>query len=244
MHNVVVTGGSRGLGLGIARKLAGEGYHVIAVARNETDALVAARNEAENANPGSFHFVPFDLTRIEEIAGFVKTLRKDFGPIYGLVNNAGMSYDGALAMMPDSQIEQLVRLNTISPIVLTKYVVRFMMADGGGRIVNIASITGFTGYSGLSTYAATKASLIGFTRSLAREAGRMGVNVNAVAPGFVDTEMTEALTGEQRQQIARRSALRRLTDIDDVANAVEFLLGRKSKSVTGTVLTVDAGSTA
>jgi len=200
--------------------------------------------DAESTNPGSFHFVPFDLSKTEDIAGFVKTLRRDFGPIYGLVNNAGMSYDGTLALMPNSRIEQLVRLNTISPIVLTKYVVRSMMADGGGRIVNIASITGFTGYSGLSVYAATKASLIGFTRSLAREAGRMGVNVNSVAPGFVDTEMTEGLKDEQRQQIIRRSALRRLTEIDDVAGAVEFLLGSKSKSITGTVLTVDAGSTA
>ena len=244
MRNVVVTGGSRGLGLGIARKLAGEGYHVIAVARNATDALTSATREAESANPGSFHFVPFDLANIDDIAGFVKTLRKSFGPIYGLVNNAGMSYEGTLALMPNSQIERLVRLNTISPMVLTKYVVRSMMADGGGRIVNIASIIGFTGYSGLSVYAATKSSLLGFTRSLAREVGRMGVNVNSVAPGFVDTEMTQGLKDEQRQQIARRSALRHLTEIDDVANAVEFLLGSKSKSITGTVLTVDAGSTA
>jgi 3-oxoacyl-[acyl-carrier protein] reductase len=244
MRNVVVTGGSRGLGLGIARKLAGEGYRVIAVARNQTDLLTAAMKEADNTNLGSLHFVPFDLAKTEDIAGFVKTLRRDFGPIYGLVNNAGTSYDGTLALMPNSRIEQLIRLNTIAPIVLTKYVVRSMMADGGGRIVNIASITAFTGYSGLSVYAATKASLIGFTRSLAREAGRMGVNVNAVAPGFVDTEMTQGLKEEQRQQIVRRSALRRLTEIDDVAGAVEFLLGSKSKSITGTVLTVDAGSTA
>jgi 3-oxoacyl-[acyl-carrier protein] reductase len=244
MRNVVVTGGSRGLGLGIARKLAGEGYRVIAVARNQTDLLTAAMKEADNANLGSLHFVPFDLAKTEDIAGFVKTLRRDFGPIYGLVNNAGTSYDGTLALMPNSRIEQLIRLNTIAPIVLTKYVVRSMMADGGGRIVNIASITAFTGYSGLSVYAATKASLIGFTRSLAREAGRMGVNVNAVAPGFVDTEMTQGLKEEQRQQIVRRSALRRLTEIDDVAGAVEFLLGSKSKNITGTVLTVDAGSTA
>jgi len=135
-------------------------------------------------------------------------------------------------------------VNTLSPIVLTKYVVRSMMADGGGRIVNVASIIGFTGYSGLSVYGATKASMIGFTRSLAREVGRMGVNVNSVAPGFVDTEMTQKLEDEQRQQIARRSALRRLPDIDDVAHAVEFLLGEQSKSITGTVLTVDAGNTA
>jgi 3-oxoacyl-[acyl-carrier protein] reductase len=244
MRNVLVTGGNRGLGLGIARKLAGAEYHVIAVARKETDQLTSAIEEAERNNPGSFHFVPFDLAKIEDIAGFVKTLRKDFGPIYGLVNNAGVSFDGALSLMPNSQIEQLVRVNTLSPMVLTKYVVRSMMADGGGRIVNIASIMGFTGYSGLSVYGATKASLIGFTRSLAREVGRMGVNVNSVAPGFVDTEMTQGLKEEQRRQITRRSALRRLTEIEDVANAVEFLLGCKSKNMTGTVLTVDAGSTA
>ena len=100
--------------------------------------------------------------------------------------------------MHNSQIEELVRLNTLSPIVLTKYVVRSMMSEGGGRIVNVASIIGFTGYSGLSVYGATKASMIGFTRSLAREVGRLGVNVNAVAPGFIETEMTQGLDDEQR----------------------------------------------
>ena len=244
MRNVLVTGGNRGLGLGIARRLATEGYRVIAVARRETDQLTSAMQEAENHAPGALHFVPFDLAKTEDIALMVKTLRKDFGPIYGLVNNAGMSFDGALALMPNSQIEQLVRLNAISPMVLTKYVVRSMMADGGGRIVNIASIVASTGYSGLSVYGATKASLIGFTRSLAREVGRMGVNVNAVAPGFIDTDMTQGLAGEQKQQIIRRSALRHLAEIDDVANAVEFLLGCKSKNITGTVITVDAGATA
>jgi 3-oxoacyl-[acyl-carrier protein] reductase len=107
--------------------------------------------------------VPFDLAEIEGISDLVKTLRKNFGPIYGLVNNAGISFDGALALMPTSQIEQLVRMNTLSPMVLTKYVVRSMMADGGGRIVNVASITAFTGYSGLSVCGATKASIIGFS---------------------------------------------------------------------------------
>ena len=110
--------------------------------------------------------------------------------------------------------------------------------------MNVSSIVGFTGYSGLSVYGATKASMLGFTRSLAREVGRMGVNVNAVAPGFMDTEMTQGLDGQQREQIARRSALQRLPEIDDVVNAVEFLLGDKAKNITGTVLTVDAGNTA
>src|SRR5439155_19352214 len=127
---------------------------------------------------------------------------------------------------------------------LTKYVVRHMMADGDGRVVNVSSIIGFTGYSGLSVYAATKASMIGFTRSLAREVGRLGINVNAIAPGFMDTDMTQRLEGERREQVARRSALRRLPDVEDVVDAVEFLLGDKAKSITGTVLTVDAGTTA
>ena len=147
-------------------------------------------------------------------------------------------------MMHNAKIEQLVRLNTLSPIVLTKYVVRSMMSEGIGRIVNVASIIGFTGYSGLSAYAATKASMIGFTRSLAREVGRLGINVNAVAPGFLDTDMTHGLAGEQRERVLRRSSLRRLADVDDVANAVEFLLGDGARSISGTVLTVDAGATA
>jgi len=244
MRNVIVTGGSRGLGLGIALKLIGAGYRAIAVARKQNDELIAAMQEAERTNPGSFHFVPFDLGDIDGISNLVKALRKDLGPIYGLVNNAGISFDGTLALMPTSQIEQLVRVNTLSPMVLTKYVVRTMMADGGGRIINLSSITAFTGYSGLSVYGATKASIIGFSRSLAREVGRMGVNVNSIAPGFVDTDMTSGLKDEQRQQIERRSALKRLVDVDDVANAVEYLLSDKAKNITGTVITVDAGNTA
>jgi len=127
---------------------------------------------------------------------------------------------------------------------VTKSAVRAMMADGGGRIVNIASVVAFTGYSGLAVYGASKASLIGFTRSLAREVGKLGITVNAVAPGFVDTEMTRGMKDEQREQIVRRSALKRLVDVEDVANAVEFLLSDGAKNITGTVLTVDAGNTA
>ena len=244
MRNVVVTGGSRGLGLGIVRRLVSAGYRAVAVARRETAQLTAALEHAERERPGSLHFVPFDLGEIDDLARLVKRLRNDYGPIWGLVNNAAVGFDGALALMRTTQIEQLVRLNTLSPMVLTKYVVRAMMADGGGRIVNVASIIGFTGYSGLSVYAATKASLLGFTRSLAREVGRVGVNVNAVAPGFLETDMTQRLDDARRQQIERRSALRRLPEVEDVADAVEFLLGDKARSITGTVLTVDAGSTA
>jgi 3-oxoacyl-[acyl-carrier protein] reductase len=201
-------------------------------------------DHAAQKHPGSLHFLPFDLADVQQIPSFVRTLRKDFGPIYGLVNNAAMGSDGTLAIMHNSEIERLIRTNTLSPIMLTKYVVRHMLADGGGRVVNVASIVGFTGYSGLSVYSATKASLIGFTRSLAREVGRLGVNVNAVAPGFLETEMTQGMDDARREQVAHRSALRRFADVDDVADAVEFLLGAKARSITGTVLTVDAGSTA
>ena len=232
------------MGLGIVRRLSGAGFQTIAIARRETEAFSAAKQDAERAGAGSLHFVEFDLAKIEGIRDLVKKLRSDFGPFYGLVNNAGVSVDGTLALTSTQKIEQVVRLNTISPIVLAKNVVRFMMADGGGRIVNISSITAFTGYSGLSVYSATKASLIGFTRSLAREVGGMGVNVNAVAPGFVATNMTERMTDEQRQQIERRSALKRLVNVEDIANVVDFLFGDGSRNITGTVVTVDAGNTA
>jgi len=244
MRKVIVTGGSRGLGLGIVRRLICEGYCAIAVARRMNEQLAATIEHAAHKHPGSLHFLPFDLADIEQIPSFVRTLRKDFGPIYGLVNNAALGSDGTLAIMRNSEIERLVRTNTLSPIVLTKYVVRHMLADGGGRVVNVASIVASTGYSGLSVYGATKASLIGFTRSLAREVGRLGVNVNAVAPGFLDTEMTQGLDGARREQVAHRSALRRFAEVDDVADAVEFLLGARAKNITGTVLTVDAGNTA
>jgi len=207
------------------------------------DQLAAAIAHAE-AGPGSLHFTSFDFADIQCIANLIKQLHMQFGPIYGLINNAALGLDGALAMMDNAQIERLIRINTLAPIILTKYVVRHMMAQGGGRIVNVASILGFTGYSGLSVYGATKASMIGFTRSLAREVGRLGVNVNAIAPGLLETDMTQSLDTQRREKVARRSALRRFADVEDVADAVEFLVGPKAKNITGTVLTVDAGTTA
>lgn len=241
-RNVLVTGASRGLGLAIARKLTAAGYCVIALARQSTKHVTAFGAEA--AKPGSLHFVAFDLGKIDEIPRLVREVRKDFGPLFGLVNNAAVGHDGALAMMHNARIDELVRVNTLSPIVLTKYVVRSMMSEGAGRIVNVASIVGFTGNSGLSVYGATKASLLGFTRSLAREVGRLGITVNAVAPGFLETDMTHGLVGKQREQVVRRSALRRLADVEDVANAVEYLLSDKARNMSGTVLTIDAGATA
>ena len=196
-------------------------------------------------NPGSFHFVPFDLAEIEGIAGLVKTLRKEFGPIYGLVNNAGMSFEGALALMPNSQIEQLVRVNTLSPMVLTKYVVRchdgrWRRADRQHRfdcrlhrlqrpfrLRRDQSVA-----DRLYPIAGARSGAHGGERECRRARLRRYRN---------DAGARRTSSGEQ---IVRRSALRRLADVDDVADAVEFLLSDKAKNITGTVLTVDAGSTA
>ena len=242
-RTILVTGASRGLGLGITRQLTLAGYTVIAIARQQTAHITEAIADTEDATRGSLHFVSLDVGKISEIPKLVKALCNDFGPLFGLVNNAAIGHDGALAMMHNSRIDELVRVNTLSPIVLTKYVVRSMMSEGADRIVNVASFIAFTGYSGLSVYAATKASMIGFTRSLAREVGRLGINVNAIAPGFLDTDMTHGLTGTQSQQVKRRSALHRMADISDVANAVEYLLSDKARNISGTVLTIDAGAT-
>ncbi len=171
------------------------------------------------------------------------SLRKEFGAIYGLVNNAGVGTPSILSMMRDEQLEALVRLNTISPLLMTKYVLRSMMAERTGRIINMASIVANTGYSGLSAYSATKAALLGFTRSLAREVGPLDITVNAIAPGFIDTEMTRELGRKQREHIAQRSALRRLATHQDVAGAVSYLLSERARNITGVTLTVDAGNT-
>jgi 3-oxoacyl-[acyl-carrier protein] reductase len=244
MHNVVVTGGSRGIGLAIARRLAMAGYNVIAVARRESDELREATVEIVKQGCGGLKFRAFDLSEVDAIPAFVKSLRDEFGSIYGLVNNAGIGTEGLLATMHNSEIEALVRLNVTSPIILTKYIARHMMADGGGRIINMSSIIATTGYNGLSVYGATKAAATGFTRSLAREVGKLGITVNAIAPGFVDTELTQSLSDDARKRIAGRSALRRLPEVDDIARMVEYLLGDGGRNVTGSVLTIDAGNTA
>jgi 3-oxoacyl-[acyl-carrier protein] reductase len=244
MHNVLVTGGSRGIGLAIAQRVAAAGYNVIAVARRESDGLREAIGEIKPGS-GGLQFRAFDLSEVDAIPAFVKGLRDEFGAIYGLVNNAGIGTEGLLATMHNSEIEALLRLNVLSPIILTKYVARQMMADGaGGRIINMSSIIATTGYNGLSVYGATKAAASGFTRSLAREVGKLGITVNAIAPGFVDTELTESLSDDQRKRIAGRSALRRLPEADDVARMVEYLLGDGGRNITGSVLTIDAGNTA
>lgn len=235
MRNVVVTGGTRGIGLAIAHTLMQAGFHVIAIARKTSPEIACA-------DPARLSFVACDLMTAD-FASFTMTLRERF-PIYGVVNNAGIGPSGILSMMPDTQIAQVMQMNVTAPITLTKYLIRPMMTARAGRVINVSSIVASTGYNGLSAYSASKAAMEGFTRSLAREVGSLGITVNAVAPGFVDTEMTHGLTDKQRQHIVRRSALNRLPTTNDVANAVTFLMSDMAANITGTVMTVDAGNTA
>ncbi|MFN0264047.1 SDR family NAD(P)-dependent oxidoreductase [Tepidamorphus sp. 3E244] len=240
MRNILVTGGSRGIGLAIVKRLADAGYGVIAVARKpseELESLIAASG-------GTVHFRALDMNDIAGFPDFLRDVRKDIGPVYGLVNNAGIGTEGVLATMYEKQISELLRVNVEAPIVLSKYLVRHMMSAGEGRIVNMGSIIGSTGYNALSVYGATKAALEGFSRSLAREVGKLGITVNVVAPGFIATELTKGLDEENTARIAKRSALRRLPETDDIARMVEFLMGEGGRNITGTVLTVDAGNTA
>jgi 3-oxoacyl-[acyl-carrier protein] reductase len=244
MRNIVVTGASRGIGLGIARKLSASGFHVIAVARSKGEALEAAMTDIEANGTGSISFFPQDLSEIAALPEAVRALRKQFGAIYGIVNNAGLGTSGLLCNMKESEIERLTRLNIVSPLVLTKHLLRPMLVAQCGRVVNIASIVAITGYQGISAYSATKAAMLGFTRSLAREVGSLGITVNAVLPGFVGTEMTLELDEAARRKIAQRSALRRLTMVEDVAAMVDYLVSDTAQGITGSTMVVDAGTTA
>ena len=240
MRNVLITGASRGLGLAMARRLAADGYRVAAIARSPTDALNALTAETD----GAVRFFPYDLMQVEGLAALVKGVRAEVGPIYGLVNNAGLGTSGLLTNQSPAKIEALIRLNTLSPIMMTRAVARGLLSQGAGRIVNVSSIVATTGFSGLSVYSATKASLLGFTRSLARELGPVGITVNAVAPGFIETDMTGDMGEGALAKVKNRSALRRLADAADVAAAVAYLMSDDARNLTGQVLTVDAGATA
>lgn len=236
---VLVTGASRGLGLAIVRRLTKDLYRVVALSRSCSDELAAIT--ATNPN---VIWQAFDLRDVASFQKRIAAIGKEFGPIYGLVNNAAIAHDGILATQHESEIVKQIEVNVTGTILFTKYASRAMLPQRRGRVVNIASIIAFTGYNGLAVYGATKAAMIGFTRSLARELGRAKITVNAVAPGYMKTDMTIALSAEQLSAIRRRSALLDLVSPDRVAGTVAYLMGPDGASTTGATLTVDAGSTA
>ena len=240
MDLIVVTGASKGLGLAICKRLLEQGYKVVGIARSKTDEFKAL----ENNNKEKLVYVQYDFNNTKDIHELVKSITKEHGSIYGLINNAALGHDGVLGTMHESQISELIRVNIEAPIFLTKYVSRSMLMKLRGRIINISSIIASTGFNGLSVYGATKASLNGFTRSLARELGKAKITVNSIAPGYMETAMTSGLQGEKLQSIKRRSPLGHLATVEDVAGTVIYLLSDDATNITGTTITVDAGATA
>jgi len=242
MKRILVTGATRGLGLAIAHSLLSHGFQVIASGSKNSSPLL---QKLIQSHSGRLSFEPHDLEDISGIGAFVRHLTTRHGQLYGLINNAALGVDGLLATMHNSQIQRALRINLEAPLILAKYCSRSMLKAGeGGRIINISSIVAATGYSGLTAYAASKAGLEGSTRALARELGRMKITVNAVAPGFMKTDMTSLLGKQQMESIVRRSPLNSLATTDDVAAAVAYLCSPQADRVTGTVLTVDAGNRA
>lgn len=239
LKNVLVTGVSRGLGLAIAQRLVQEAnYRVIGLSRTKSNEYGSLCDASERAV-----FAPFDVSNVEEIPQLVAQVSKEYGRYWGLVNNAGIGTDGVLATMHQSDIDRVLRTNLSAPIAFSKYVSRSMLARKEGRIVNISSIIASTGFHGLSVYAASKAGLEGFSRSLSREIGKLGLTVNCVAPGYMETEMTEGLDDQKMASIRRRAPLG-LAKPSDAAAAVAYLLGADGGRITGQVITVDGGSTA
>lgn len=238
---VLVTGGTRGLGLAIVKRLSSDGFHVIATGRQISSELQAV---IESGGGGQVSFEALDLIDAKTIIEFSHAYNQKYGAPFGLVNNAAVAHDGVLATMHMSEIIEVIQVNVIGTILLTKHMVRPMLVRRGGRIINISSIIGFTGFNGLSVYGASKAALIGFTKSLARELGRANITVNAIAPGYMPTQMSAGLGTDQLSSIVRRTPLGRLTTPEEVAGTVSFLLGDDATMITGTVVTVDGGSIA
>lgn len=234
MKKIIVTGAARGLGLAISQRLTSEGFQVIGIGRNNSEGFSSLESSS---------FIQFDLNHVDEIHKLVKGIKKEHGAIYGLVNNAGIGLDGVLATMHANDISKVLNVNLVAAITMTKYVSRSMLERAEGRVVNISSIIANTGYSGLSVYAASKAGLEGFTRSFSREVGKLGICVNCVAPGYMETDMTSGLEGDKLESVRRR-APKGLPRVDDAAGAVHYLLSPDGERITGTVITVDGGATA
>ena len=234
---ILVTGANRGIGLNIIQRLNIDGYTVIGTSRTDDGANIISQEINSNGGKG----LKMDVTNQESINTAIKNIQDEYGALYGLVNNAGITNDNLLMRMTEEQWLSVIETNLTSIYRVTKSIVKDMMKAREGRIVNIGSIVGMMGNAGQSNYSATKSGLLGFTKSLARELSSRNINVNSISPGFIDTDMTKALSDEQIDNLSKNIPLGRIAESSEVSSVVSFLLSDDSSYITGENINVNGG---
>ena len=235
-----ITGGSRGIGKQVALKFAKNGYNIVINYVSDTTDIKELQEEFEKENV-EILLVKADVTKKEEIQNLVKTAIEKFGHIDVLVNNAGITRDGLLMRMKEEDFDKVIEINLKGTFLVTKEVIPYMMKKREGSIINISSVVGVVGNAGQSNYAASKAGIIGFTKSVAKELASRNIRANCVAPGFIKTDMTDVLSEEVKENIHNQIPLKRMGEPEEVANLVYFLGSEESKYITGQVVHVDGG---
>ena len=236
---VLVTGATRGIGKAIALTLGGDGATVIGTATTESGADNISKMLVDNQILGKG--IVLDVKNNDQLASLGEGIKKDFGSIDILVNNAGITRDNILLRMKEDEWEDIINTNLSSVYKMSKSVLRGMIKKRSGRIISITSVVGAMGNAGQSNYAAAKAGMIGFTKSLAREVGVRGITVNAIAPGFIETDMTDSLPDYQKEALASQIPMGRLGTADEIAQAVLFFAGDGGSYITGQTLHVNGG---
>ena len=234
---ILVTGANRGIGLNIIQRLNNDGYTVIGTSRTDDGANIISQEINSNGGRG----LKMDVTNQESINSAIKNIQDEHGALYGLVNNAGITNDNLLMRMTEEQWLSVIETNLTSIYRVTKSIVKDMMKAREGRIVNIGSIVGMMGNAGQSNYSASKSGLLGFTKSLARELSSRNINVNSISPGFIDTDMTKALSDDQSDNLSKNIPLGRIAESSEVASVVSFLLSDDSSYITGENINVNGG---
>ena len=237
----LITGGSRGIGKAIAKKFAKEGYDIVINYVSESAELGKVKEEMiENRNVDIL-FVKADVTNYNGCEEMIKEVINKFGRIDVLVNNAGITKDGLLMRMKEEDFDKVIEVNLKGTFNVTKNVIPYMMKQRSGKIVNISSVVGIGGNAGQANYAASKAGIIGFTKSVAKELASRNILANCVAPGFIKTDMTDVLLDAVKENINKQIPLNKMGEAEEVANAVYFLASEENTYITGQVLNVDGG---